>query len=101
MRLGVGERQVRVIAPDVGGGFGAKIGADPRGRRAGWAARELGRPVRWIESRSENLTSMTHGRAQRQTITIGGSKDGTVRRTGWTCVQDAGAYPQGSCSCRR
>ncbi|HEY4459731.1 MAG TPA: xanthine dehydrogenase family protein molybdopterin-binding subunit, partial [Pseudonocardiaceae bacterium] len=94
MRLAVDEAQVRVIAPDVGGGFGAKIGADPEATVLGWAARELGRPVRWIETRSENLTSMTHGRGQRQTVTIGGSKDGKVSAYRLEVVQDTGAYPR-------
>jgi CO/xanthine dehydrogenase Mo-binding subunit len=83
-----------VIAPDVGGGFGAKIGADPEATVLAWAAREVGRPVRWIETRSENLTSMTHGRGQRQTVTIGGSKDGRVSAYRLEVVQDTGAYPR-------
>jgi carbon-monoxide dehydrogenase large subunit len=94
MRLGVDEAEIRVIAPDVGGGFGAKIGADPEATVLAWAAREVGRPVRWIETRSENLTSMTHGRGQRQTVTIGGSKDGRVSAYRLEVVQDTGAYPR-------
>lgn len=92
--LGVDPSAVRVIAPDVGGGFGAKIDADPEAIVLAWAARELGRPVRWAESRSENLTAMTHGRAQRQTITIGGRRDGTVEAFRLDVVQDLGAYPR-------
>lgn len=93
-RLGVPEDKIRVIAPDVGGGFGAKIGADPETGVLAWAAREVGRPVRWIETRSENLTSMTHGRGQQQRITIGGSKDGRVAAYRLEVVQDTGAYPR-------
>ncbi|MTD57889.1 xanthine dehydrogenase family protein molybdopterin-binding subunit [Amycolatopsis pithecellobii] len=92
--LGVGEDKVRVITPDVGGGFGAKIGADPDPVVLGWAARQADRPVRWIESRSENLTSMTHGRGQQNTVTIGGRRDGTVEVFRLDVVQDAGAYPR-------
>ncbi|MGW3966612.1 xanthine dehydrogenase family protein molybdopterin-binding subunit [Amycolatopsis sp. NPDC005003] len=92
--LGVPEESVRVIAPDVGGGFGAKIGADPEATVLGWAAKQLGRGVRWVESRSENLTAMTHGRAQRNTVTIGGKRDGTVLAYRLDVVQDAGAYPR-------
>ncbi|MGW5740860.1 xanthine dehydrogenase family protein molybdopterin-binding subunit [Amycolatopsis sp. NPDC003861] len=92
--LGVAEESVRVIAPDVGGGFGAKIGADPEATVLGWAAKQLGRGVRWVESRSENLTAMTHGRAQRNTVTIGGKRDGTVLAYRLDVVQDAGAYPR-------
>ncbi|MET9001712.1 xanthine dehydrogenase family protein molybdopterin-binding subunit [Amycolatopsis sp. NPDC004169] len=92
--LGVGEESVRVIAPDVGGGFGAKIGADPEATVLGWAAKQLGRGVRWVESRTENLTAMTHGRAQRNTVTIGGKRDGTVLAYRLDVVQDSGAYPR-------
>ncbi|HWD02588.1 MAG TPA: xanthine dehydrogenase family protein molybdopterin-binding subunit [Amycolatopsis sp.] len=88
------EERVRVIAPDVGGGFGAKIGADPEASLLAWAARRAGRPVRWVESRSENLTSMTHGRAQQNTVTIGGRRDGTVLVYRIDIVQDSGAYPR-------
>ena len=94
MGLGVGEESVRVITPDVGGGFGAKIGADPETVVLGWAAKRVERPVRWVESRSENLTAMTHGRAQQNTATIGGKRDGTVLAYRLDVVQDAGAYPR-------
>ena len=57
------------------------------------AARELGRPVRWIETRSENMVGMTHGRAQIQTVTIGGRRDGTVLAYRLDVLQDSGAYP--------
>ena len=59
-----------------------------------WVARELGRPVRWTETRYENLVAMTHGRAQEQTITIGGRRDGTVLAYRLEVLQDAGAYPR-------
>lgn len=92
--LGVDPALVHVIIPDVGGGFGAKIGADREMTVLGWAARHLGRAVRWTESRSENLTAMTHGRAQRQEITIGGRRDGTVLAFRLDVLQDLGAYPR-------
>ncbi|EHR61277.1 xanthine dehydrogenase family protein molybdopterin-binding subunit [Saccharomonospora cyanea] len=92
--LGLGAGEVRIVTPDVGGGFGAKIGTDPEPVVLAWAARRAGRPVRWSESRSENLTSMTHGRAQRNTVTIGGRRDGTVLAFRLEVVQDAGAYPR-------
>jgi carbon-monoxide dehydrogenase large subunit len=92
--LGVGEEKVRVITPDVGGGFGAKIGSDPEPVLLSWAAQRAGRPARWSETRSENLTSMTHGRAQQNTVTIGGRRDGTVEVFRLDVVQDAGAYPR-------
>ncbi len=74
--LAIEASQVRIITPDVGGAFGAKFGADPEHAVVAWVARQLGRPARWTETRFENLISMTHGRGQRHTITIGGSRDG-------------------------
>jgi aerobic carbon-monoxide dehydrogenase large subunit len=92
--LGMDQAGIRIITPDVGGGFGAKIGADPEHAVVCWVARELGRPARWTESRNENLLGMTHGRAQQQTVTIGGSRDGTVAAYRLEIVQDSGAYPR-------
>jgi carbon-monoxide dehydrogenase large subunit len=86
--------QVRMITPDVGGAFGAKFGADPEHVIVAWIARQLGRPTRWTETRFENLVAMTHGRAQRHTITIGGSRDGDVQSYRLEIVQDGGAYPR-------
>ncbi len=92
--LGLEASQVRVITPDVGGAFGAKFGADPEHAVVAWVARQLGRPARWTETRFENLISMTHGRGQRHTITIGGSRDGDVLGYRLEIVQDGGAYPR-------
>ena len=84
---------VRVLTPDVGGGFGAKIGTTPEELLLGWLARRVGRPVRWSETRSENMVAMGHGRGQRQRIEIGGRRDGTVEAYRLTILQDGGAYP--------
>ncbi|HEX9066139.1 MAG TPA: xanthine dehydrogenase family protein molybdopterin-binding subunit, partial [Streptosporangiaceae bacterium] len=92
--LSVDETRVRMITPDVGGAFGAKFGADPEHVVVAWIARELGRPARWTETRFENLIAMTHGRAQRHTITIGGSRDGDVQAYRLEILQDGGAYPR-------
>ena len=92
--LGVDPERVRVITPDVGGAFGAKFGADPEHGLVAWVARELGRPARWVETRYENLLAMTHGRAQEQTVTIGGGRDGTVLAYRLEVLQDCGAYPR-------
>ena len=92
--LGIDPSAVRVITPDVGGGFGAKIGADREGVAVAWAAKRTGRPVRWVETRSENLVGMTHGRGQRQTFKIGGTRDGRITAYRLDLVQDAGAYPR-------
>jgi carbon-monoxide dehydrogenase large subunit len=92
--LGIEPARLRVIAPDVGGGFGAKIGADPEFALVGWLAKRAGRAVRWSETRSENMTGMLQGRAQRQTVTIGGSRDGRVLAYRLDVLADAGAYPR-------
>jgi len=92
--LGVEPDKIHVITPDVGGGFGAKIGADPEFALVAWMSRHAGRPVRWNESRSENMTGMLQGRAQLQTITIGGNRDGKVLAYRLDVLADAGAYPR-------
>jgi carbon-monoxide dehydrogenase large subunit len=92
--LKIDQAALRIITPDVGGAFGAKFGADPEHAVVCWVARRLGRPARWTESRNENLVGMTHGRAQRQTVTIGGRRDGTVTAYRLEILQDSGAYPR-------
>ncbi|MGI9002782.1 MAG: xanthine dehydrogenase family protein molybdopterin-binding subunit [Pseudonocardia sp.] len=92
--LGIDAAQVHLITPDVGGGFGAKIGADPEFALVGWLARRTGRPVRWSETRSESMTGMLQGRGQRQTVTIGGTRDGDVLAYRLDVLADAGAYPR-------
>ena len=91
--LGLEPTQVRVRAPWVGGGFGAKGGTYPEQVMVCALARRLGRPVRWVETRTENLVGMTHGRAQVHEISVGASRDGTLGGLwvrGWA---DVGAYP--------
>jgi len=90
-QLGIKPEEVHIITPDVGGAFGAKFGADPEAVMVAWVARQLGRPARWTETRYENLVGMTHGRAQQQTVTIGGKRDGTVLAYRLEVVQDSGA----------
>ena len=90
--LGLKLEQVHIITPDVGGAFGAKFGADPEHALVAWVARQLGRPARWTETRYENLVAMTHGRAQWQTVTIGGRRDGTVLAYRLEIIQDSGAH---------
>ncbi len=90
--LGLGDEGVRVVAPDVGGGFGAK-GLSVETVIVPWLARHTGRPVRWTEGRSENMIAMQHGRAALLEFTIGGSRDGDVQAYRLRVVQDAGAYP--------
>jgi carbon-monoxide dehydrogenase large subunit len=90
--VGLPPDAIRVVAPDVGGGFGAKIGVDREAILVAWAAKHTGRPVRWAESRGENLTAMTQGRAQRHHIKIGGTADGHIKAYRLDIVQDTGAY---------
>ena len=92
--LGLDPASIRVVAPDVGGGFGAKIGIDRDGLVVAWAAKQIGRALRWTETRSENLVAMTHGRAQRHVIKMGGSRDGRIHAYRLDVVQDAGAFPR-------
>ncbi|HEX9519772.1 MAG TPA: xanthine dehydrogenase family protein molybdopterin-binding subunit [Streptosporangiaceae bacterium] len=92
--LGLDPANIRVIAPDVGGGFGAKIGVDRDGLIVAWAAKHTGRALRWAETRSENMLGMTHGRAQRHAVKIGGTRDGRILAYRLQIVQDTGAYPR-------
>ncbi len=89
---GVDPSQVRVMTPDVGGGFGAKIGAYPEDLLLGVIAKRIGRPVRWRETRSESMVALGHGRAQVQHITIGGTKQGKVTHYQLHVIQDSGAW---------
>jgi aerobic carbon-monoxide dehydrogenase large subunit len=86
---------VRVIAPAVGGGFGAKIDTYAEHIAIAALARLLGRPVRYTETRSENMTAMTHGRGQVQDIELGATSDGRILSLRADIVVDLGAYPQG------
>lgn len=87
------KKDVRVIAPDVGGGFGAKLQIYPEYLVVTAAALRLGRPVRWVETRSESMVNLTHGRAQVQFVEIGAMRDGTVVGMRADLVADMGAYP--------
>ncbi len=90
---GLAPEQVRVIVPDVGGGFGAKSRTYPEELALGFYARTVGRPVRWTETRSENMVAMPHGRAQVQQARMGGTRDGRVTAYQLDVVQDVGAFP--------
>ena len=90
--LGLEPENVRVVAPDVGGGFGAK-GIAVEDLLVGWVARATGRPVRWTETRSENMVAMHHGRASNLTFELGASRDGKIDALRLNILADAGAYP--------
>jgi carbon-monoxide dehydrogenase large subunit len=91
--LGMAEGDVRVIVPDMGGGFGAKAGARAELIVVAATARRLGRPVKWIETRSENLVAMTHGRGQVQRVELGATRDGRLVGLRARVLADVGAYP--------
>ncbi len=90
--FGIEMDQLRVIAPHVGGGFGAKHWT-AESNVVLRIAEQLDRPVRWVESRSENLVAMTHGRAQVQYVELGLKRDGTIVGMRCRVIADAGAYP--------
>jgi carbon-monoxide dehydrogenase large subunit len=84
---------VHVVTPDVGGGFGSKFGAFPEEALLPWLARAVGRPVRWVETRTESMLNLPHGRAQFHRAKLGGTRDGRLLAYQLDVVQDAGAYP--------
>lgn len=85
--------RVRAVVPDMGGGFGAKSRTIAEELTLGWLARAVGRPVRWTETRTENMMAMPHGRGQHQSIRLGGTHDGRITAYQLDVVQEAGAYP--------
>lgn len=92
MTLGVAEQKVRVVAPDVGGGFGGKLQVTPEEMLTFMMARKLGRPVKWTESRSETMVSGHHGRDQVQKLAISARSDGTITGLDVSLLADMGAY---------
>ena len=95
--LGVEKDAVRTIAPDVGGGFGAKLQVYPEYLVvAAVGSAGSGGPVRWVESRSEGLLALTHGRGQVQHVEIGARRDGTIVGLRADLIADMGAYPIGA-----
>ncbi|MEA2126735.1 MAG: aerobic carbon-monoxide dehydrogenase large subunit [Solirubrobacteraceae bacterium] len=90
--LGESEEQVRVIAPEVGGGFGAKLQVCGEEILLAASARKLGRPVKWIETRSENLAVTHQGRDQIAHVKLGAKADGTLTGIHVKIAADMGAY---------
>ena len=85
---GIAEDKLRVIAPEVGGGFGSKIAAYPGDFVTVFCSKRLGLPVKWTETRSEGYIATTHGRDHVQKVELAGKKDGTI--TGLRCTVHAG-----------
>jgi carbon-monoxide dehydrogenase large subunit len=90
--LGLSEDHVRVIAPDVGGGFGSKLQIYGEELVACWASRKLGRPVKWIETRTENMSVTHQGRDQIAYTRMGAKNDGTITAFHVKIIADFGAY---------
>lgn len=91
---GLAPEVIRVITPDVGGGFGAKAFFYPEDMLLPWLARRVDRAVRYTESRTESMNGLGHGRAQIQDARIGGTRDGRILAYSMDVIQDAGAYPR-------
>ena len=89
---GMPESKIRVIAPDVGGGFGGKLQTTPEEFITLAVARKLGKPAKYTETRSESLLSAHHGRDQYQTLTLAATKDGTVTGLKVDLLANLGAY---------
>jgi carbon-monoxide dehydrogenase large subunit len=91
--LGVEQQAVRVIAPEVGGGFGVKFGVYPEDATLAVIAKRYRIPVRWTETRIEHMTSTTHGRAQVADLAAAVDADGTITALRMHVIADIGAYP--------
>ncbi len=91
--LGLEKNDVRVAVPDMGGGFGAKFPVYPQQVITADLARRLQRPMRWHETRRENLVTMYHGRDQRQHVELGATRDGRIVGLRALIYQNVGAYP--------
>ncbi len=94
LMIGIPENKLRVITPEVGGGFGSKLNVYAEEALLGWISIQLGKPVKWIESRRENVQATIHGRAQVGTIEVGVKNDGTITGLRYNVVADLGAYHQ-------
>src|SRR6267142_1656720 len=94
LMIGLPENKLRVITPEVGGGFGSKLNVYAEEALLSWISIQLGKPVKWIESRRENVQATIHGRAQVGTIEVGCKNDGTITGLRYNVFADLGAYHQ-------
>ncbi len=92
--VGLPENKVRVIAPEVGGGFGSKLNVYAEEGLAPFLAMELGRPVKWTEGRRENMAATIHGRDQINDLEVAVKNDGTMLALRLKVIADLGAYYQ-------
>jgi carbon-monoxide dehydrogenase large subunit len=91
---GIPQSKLRIIAPDVGGGFGSKLNVYAEEALALACARKLGRPIKWIEGRAENYVATIHGRGVLHDCTLAGTEDGEILGMRFVELADMGAYFQ-------
>lgn len=94
LMIGIPENKLRVITPEVGGGFGSKLNVYAEEALLGWISMQLGKPVKWIEGRRENIQGTIHGRGQVGYVEIGCKTDGTITGLRYNVFADLGAYHQ-------
>ncbi len=92
LTMGLPEQKVRVVAPDVGGAFGSKLYFYAEEALCAFATRELARPVKWTETRSENYLATTHGRDHIQDVELSATRDGVITGLKATVYANLGAY---------
>src|SRR5215471_13626860 len=92
--LGLDENRLRVVAPEVGGGFGSKLNVYAEEALMGFVAMKINKPIKWIETRRENFTCTIHGRGHVDHYEIAAKKDGTILGIKLKIVQDLGAFHQ-------
>ncbi len=92
--LGLDENRVRVVAPEVGGGFGCKLNLYAEEALTSHVAMKLGKPIKWIESRRENFLTTIHGRGHVDYYEVAAKKDGTILGIKVKIIQDLGSYHQ-------
>jgi carbon-monoxide dehydrogenase large subunit len=94
LMIGIPENKLRVITPEVGGGFGSKLNVYAEEALLGWISMQLGKPAKWIETRRENMQATIHGRGQVGYIEIGYKQDGTLTGLRYNVFADLGSYHQ-------
>ena len=92
--LGMPENRLRVVAPEVGGGFGSKLNVYAEEALMGWISMQLGKPVKWINHRREDFLSTIHGRGHVDYFELAATRDGTILGLKLKLIQDLGAYHQ-------
>lgn len=93
-QLGLDENRLRLVAPEVGGGFGSKLNVYAEEALMGFVAMKINKPVKWIESRRENFTTTIHGRGHVDYYEVAAKKDGTILGIKLKIIQDLGSYHQ-------